>query len=159
MEESPFLYLTCDLPQPPLFKDEKKENIIPQVSLYVLLSKFDGKTGKEYQTYKENILKKFQLTGLPPYLILYNKRFTKNTFYIEKNPTIVNFPVKNIDLTEYLTEEVKQKHPEPIYDLVAILCMMVSQRQEPTDVTYSTRAPENGMNCKIFTLKKLSLRC
>ena len=33
MEESPFLYLTCDLPQPPLFKDEKKENIIPQVKM------------------------------------------------------------------------------------------------------------------------------
>ncbi|KAG0711723.1 U4/U6.U5 tri-snRNP-associated protein 2 [Chionoecetes opilio] len=47
------------------------------------------------------------------------KRFTKNTFYIEKNPTIVNFPVKNIDLSEYLTEEVRHRHPEPIYDLVA----------------------------------------
>lgn len=47
--------------------------IFPQISLYVLLSKFDGKTGKEYQTYKESILKKFQLTGLPPYLILYHK--------------------------------------------------------------------------------------
>lgn len=34
MEESPFLYLTCDLPQPPLFKDEKKENIIPQVRMF-----------------------------------------------------------------------------------------------------------------------------
>lgn len=29
--ESPFLYLTCDLPPPPLFKDETVENIIPQV--------------------------------------------------------------------------------------------------------------------------------
>lgn len=30
--ESPFLYLTCDLPPPPLFIDEFRENIIPQVS-------------------------------------------------------------------------------------------------------------------------------
>jgi U4/U6.U5 tri-snRNP-associated protein 2 len=29
--ESPFLYLTCDLPPPPLFKDQFTENIIPQV--------------------------------------------------------------------------------------------------------------------------------
>lgn len=36
------------------------------------------------------------------------QRFTKNTFYIEKNPTIVNFPVKNIDLSEYLTDEVRE---------------------------------------------------
>ena len=58
-------------------KDRKVDLHTPtrcfQVSLYVLMSKFDGKTGKEYQTYKESILKKFQLTGLPPYLILYNK--------------------------------------------------------------------------------------
>lgn len=29
--ESPFLYLTCDLPPPPLFKDPFDENMIPQV--------------------------------------------------------------------------------------------------------------------------------
>ena len=28
-EELPFLYLMADLPPPPLFKDELKENIIP----------------------------------------------------------------------------------------------------------------------------------
>ena len=31
--ESPFLYLTCDLPSPPLFKDQHTENIRPQVKL------------------------------------------------------------------------------------------------------------------------------
>jgi len=61
-------------------------------------------------------MKRFEITELPPYLILYIKvsfvhvmliyfvlfdkffdrfqRFTKNTFFVEKNPTIVNFPVK-----------------------------------------------------------------
>jgi U4/U6.U5 tri-snRNP-associated protein 2 len=29
--ESPFIYLTAELPPPPLFKDEHHENIIPQV--------------------------------------------------------------------------------------------------------------------------------
>lgn len=39
VSESPFLYLTCDLPPPPLFKDEVMENIIPQVKkkIYVYL--------------------------------------------------------------------------------------------------------------------------
>ncbi|KAF2355958.1 Peptidase C19 ubiquitin carboxyl-terminal hydrolase [Trinorchestia longiramus] len=105
-ETSKFFYLTCDLPLPPLFKDEKQENIIPQINLLQLLSKFDGKTEKEYQTYKENVVKVFQLSSLPPFLILYHKRFTKNTFYVEKNPTIVNFPVRNVELAEYLTDEV-----------------------------------------------------
>ena len=31
VEESPFLFLTSELPPPPLFKDEFHENIIPQV--------------------------------------------------------------------------------------------------------------------------------
>ena len=36
MTESPFLYLTTELPPPPLFKDEHHENIIPQVSCHTL---------------------------------------------------------------------------------------------------------------------------
>lgn len=32
VNDSPFLYLTCDLPPPPLFIDEFRENIIPQVT-------------------------------------------------------------------------------------------------------------------------------
>jgi len=36
-EETSFLYLTCDLPPTPLFKNELMENIIPQVSLLVSL--------------------------------------------------------------------------------------------------------------------------
>lgn len=35
--DSPFLYLTCDLPPPPLFIDEFRENIIPQVLTLVIL--------------------------------------------------------------------------------------------------------------------------
>lgn len=94
METSNFLYLTCDLPPTPLFQDEFKENIIPQVHLFQLLSKFNGVSEKEYQTYKDNFSKRFEITKLPRFIILYIKRFTKNTFFIEKNPTIVNFPVK-----------------------------------------------------------------
>ena len=119
--ESPFLYLTCELPPPPLFRDEHYNNIIPQVSLFTLLGKFNGETEKEYKTYKDNIIRKFELTKLPPYIILYIQRFTKNTFYVEKNPTIVNFPVKNIDFGDLLTEEAKEKHKgmSTTYDLVA----------------------------------------
>ncbi|XP_049885768.1 U4/U6.U5 tri-snRNP-associated protein 2 [Pectinophora gossypiella] len=117
--ESPFLYLTCDLPPTPLFTDEFRENIIPQVNLYQLLSKFNGQTSKEYKTYKENFLKRFEITQLPPYLILYIKRFTKNTFFVEKNPTVVNFPVKNVDFGDILTPEIKAKHKgRTIYELV-----------------------------------------
>jgi len=120
VEESPFLFLTSELPPPPLFKDEFHENIIPQVSLYNILSKFNGVTEKEYKTYKDNFLKRFEITRLPRFIILYIKRFTKNTFFVEKNPTIVNFPVSHIEFGDLLTDEVKAKHKDgTTYDLMA----------------------------------------
>jgi len=118
--ESPFLFLTSELPPPPLFKDEYDENIIPQVSLYNILSKFNGVEEKEYKTYKDNFLKRFELIQLPRFIILYIKRFTKNTFFVEKNPTIVNFPVKSIEFGDLLSDEVKAKHTDgTTYDLMA----------------------------------------
>src|SRR4051812_40269315 len=39
---SPFLFLAVDLPPPPLFQDSVEKNIIPQVTLASVLSKFDG---------------------------------------------------------------------------------------------------------------------
>lgn len=115
MEETPFLFLTCDLPPAPLYPDVLRENIIPQVPLMTLLSKFNG----EYKTMTDSVLKKFQIVKLPKYLILYFKRFIRNTFIMEKNPTIVNFPVRGVDLGEMLTEEVRGKHPYTTYDLLA----------------------------------------
>ncbi|XP_046668067.1 U4/U6.U5 tri-snRNP-associated protein 2 [Homalodisca vitripennis] len=137
---SPFLYLTCDLPPPPLFKDEIMENIIPQVNLYQLLTKFNNESEKEYKTYKENFLKRFEITQLPPYLILYIKRFTKNTFFVEKNPTIVNFPVKNVDFGDILTPEVKKRHKNTIYDLVA----NIVHDGEPSKGTYRVHVLHKG---------------
>lgn len=103
-----------DLPPPPLFRDELKESIIPQVPLMQILAKFDGITSQEVKTYKENFMKKYELVKLPKYLVMcfrvlflplafrllfslllpFLQRFTKNTFYMEKNPTIVNFQIK-----------------------------------------------------------------
>jgi U4/U6.U5 tri-snRNP-associated protein 2 len=40
---------------------------------------------------------KYVLKALPPYLLIQVKRFTKNQFFDEKNNTIVNFPLKNLD--------------------------------------------------------------
>ena len=41
---TPFLFLAVDLPPPPLFQDAVEKNIIPQVSIYSILAKFDGVT-------------------------------------------------------------------------------------------------------------------
>ncbi|KAL3877260.1 hypothetical protein ACJMK2_034993 [Sinanodonta woodiana] len=119
MEEIPWLYLTCDLPPPPLYPDELQENIIPQVPFSTIVAKFNGITEKEYRTSKDSTLKRFQLTKLPPYIIVYIKRFNKNFFVSEKNPTIVNFPIKNIEFGDLLDPEMRAMHKYTMYDLMA----------------------------------------
>ena len=62
-----------------------------------MLTKFDG-------TSLHDVLRKgrrrYSLTRLPKYLILHMKRFTRNNFFVEKNPTIVTFGVKNLELKD-----------------------------------------------------------
>uniref|UniRef100_A0A1I8G0W6 ubiquitinyl hydrolase 1 n=1 Tax=Macrostomum lignano TaxID=282301 RepID=A0A1I8G0W6_9PLAT len=119
VEESHFLFLTCDLPPPPLYPDEMKEKLIPQVPLSSILSKFNGVAKKEYKTHKDSTMKRFQLIKLPQYILLYVKRFVKNLFTREKNPTIVNFPVRGVDFGDLLDPWTRAKHQFTTYNLVA----------------------------------------
>ncbi len=124
----PFLYLSLDIPPPPLFRDEQERNIIPQVPIFQLLTKYDGKTmtvrtvGNEYSSFLPQHKigvgrQKFRILKMPQYLIVHLKRFTRNNFFMEKNPTIVNFPMKSFDMAEYLGLNEPAK-----YDLVANIC-------------------------------------
>jgi len=115
----PFLYLTMDIPASPLFKDELEQNAIPQVPLLNLLQKFNGTQEKEYKNYHDTSLKRFSLLKLPKYLILFVKRFNNNTFFVEKNPTIINFPVKGLDMGEFMSKEAQEEHKDHCYNLVA----------------------------------------
>ena len=48
VHELPFLSLALDLPPAPLYLDERMQNIIPQVPLAQLLTKFNGVTEKVF---------------------------------------------------------------------------------------------------------------
>lgn len=96
--KTPFLFLALDLPPPPLFQDAVETNIIPQVPISAVLSKYDGSTTREDT--QAGVLKRSKITRLPPFLIVYYKRFLSNRFLEEKNPTIVNFPLKGVDMSE-----------------------------------------------------------
>ena len=99
----PYLFLTLELPSRPLFVNETENDIIPQIPLMDILNKFDGKTENLYRTHRDSHQKRFELLDpLPSYLIFFFKRFQKNNFFLEKNPTIVNFPIMNLDLSEYI---------------------------------------------------------
>jgi U4/U6.U5 tri-snRNP-associated protein 2 len=48
----------------------------------------------------DNVLKRYKIVKLPLYLVLIVRRFVKNNFVSEKNPTIVNFPIKALDMAD-----------------------------------------------------------
>ncbi|KAK2639550.1 hypothetical protein Ddye_027345 [Dipteronia dyeriana] len=107
----PFLMLGLDLPPPPLFKDVMEKNIIPQVALFNLLNKFDGKTVTEVVLNLSSVARmRYRITRLPRYLIFHVGRFAKKDFFTEKNPTLVSFPVKNLVLKDNMLKK---------YDLIA----------------------------------------
>lgn len=55
--------------------------------------------------------------------MLHMKRFTKNNFFVEKNPTIVNFPIKNLDLGAVVPVQKKNTvQSKAKFDLVANVC-------------------------------------
>ena len=113
-----YMLLTLDLPPAPLFQDELDKNIIPQVPLTSILSKYDGLKPAEHL----NTRKRYRLLHpLPPYLLFHIKRFSKNKFVSERNPTIVTFPARSLDMSPYVQPDPKVHPPgEPIwYDLVA----------------------------------------
>jgi len=116
VEQTPFLNLSLDVPPPPLFKDDQEKNIIPQVPIYTLLDKFDGHTVTYLIT---GLKKKFKILSAPQYLVIHIKRFTKNNFFWEKNPTIVTFPLKNFDLKQYISITTSENTK---YDLIGNIC-------------------------------------
>lgn len=118
VEMARFLLLTLDLPPAPLFQDEQERNIIPQVPLTTILAKYNGVTSQELNAQR----RRYRLVHpLPPFLVLHVKRFSRNKFVAERNPTIVTFDPKNLDLSPYVEPDPAHHPPgEPIwYDLVA----------------------------------------
>lgn len=113
-----FLQLTLEIPEKPLFRDADGGLVIPQEPLSAVLQKFDGitfldavsRSGAAQQ-------KRYQLLKMPDYLILHLTRFKKTHYRREKNPTIVMFPLKNLDLSDYVHQS-KNKEPLPTREQV-----------------------------------------
>ncbi len=123
--ESNFLHLTLDIPEKPLFKDADGGLVIPQEPLANVLRKFDGVTFGEVLASQQrsrggvedddddggggggvvSMRRRYRLRRLPKYLVLHLSRFKRNGFTVEKNPTIVMFPVRNFDLSPYVSPE------------------------------------------------------
>ena len=118
VDVSRFLLLTLDLPPAPLFQDELERNIIPQVALTTILAKYDGASAQEHLNHRRRYR---LLHPLPPYLIFHVKRFSQNKFVAERNPTIVTFDARALDVAPYVEPDpAAWPEGEPIwYELVA----------------------------------------
>ncbi|CAE7350260.1 Usp39 [Symbiodinium sp. CCMP2592] len=116
------VFLTLELPDEPLFKDNL--DFIPQVPLFNLLEKFNGEKPFEKiaKGGESREIRRYSLRRLPPYVICVVKRFRNNNFFVEKNPTIVTFPLKGLDLRDYIHPDCQPANPETKYDLVANVC-------------------------------------
>ena len=104
-----------------MFKDDDGGIVIHKRQLWKVLRKFDGDSftdvlamQQKQQATEENndtggvvVTRKgrYRLKKLPNHLILHLNRFKRNGFFVEKNPTIVMFPVKNFDLSSYVFPE------------------------------------------------------
>ena len=80
---------------------------IPQIDISTLLKKFDGKTERNLDNGK---ILRYSITKLPKYLILNIKRFHQNGLILEKNPTIVCFPVKRLDFKQCIYLKKFNRH-------------------------------------------------
>lgn len=114
IDRTPFFLLTLDLPPLPVFQDVIEKNIIPQVPISEVLAKYDGVTFQEAR----GLIRRYKTLKLPPFLILHYKRFTKNNFVEERNRTIVNYPVKQLSMTDYV-DDPSLASISTVYDLIA----------------------------------------
>lgn len=144
--QSPFLFLAIDLPPMRVFQDATdKNNIIPQVPISQVLAKFNGEQTQE----TAGRLRRYKLTKLPPFIIMHIKRFTSNNFVEEKNPTIVTFPLRGVDVQEFVDKPAAATESDPnfttMYDLVANVTHESSAGTAHEDTTWRThvhtRAP------------------
>jgi len=61
--------------------------------------------------------KKFDLWSLPEVLVIHLKRFSYNRYWRDKIDTIIEFPVKNLDMTPYV---INSAHGQAVYDLIGV---------------------------------------
>ena len=115
---APFFFLSLDLPQMPLFKEGDDKSFLPQVPIMTLLQKFDG---KKEQLMPNGERKRYSLLKLPQFLILHIKRFTHNNWFLEKNSTIVNFPMRHLDLRGCLHPSAIADNPVTRYSLLTMI--------------------------------------
>lgn len=88
--------------------DQNNNNNVPQVPIYQLLdSKFFSASNSQL------------ISKLPCYLFINFSRFSKTNINIEKNKTLVSFPLIDFDLSRYIHPDYTPLNPCTKYNLIA----------------------------------------
>ena len=91
--------------------------------------------------------RRFRITRLPRFLVLHVKRFLRNQFFVEKNPTIVNFPVKNLDLAACIPV------PKGLGNRLAHLsrgCLAIAACLQGSSSDAAPRCPQPKSECQLL---------
>lgn len=111
----------------------------------VLLNKFDGQTWTAVPA--ELTRKTYHLTSLPPFVVLLVNRFLKNRFFVEKNPTIVTFPVKSLDLAPYVEGSTGPLKYDLVRGAVVTVVALTEHRCRAFGITERTRRASTSWPC------------
>ncbi|OEU13016.1 cysteine proteinase [Fragilariopsis cylindrus CCMP1102] len=151
--ETNFLQLTLDIPEKPLFRDEDGGLVIPQEPLVSVMKKFDG-VNFSVAISKSGVAqrKRYRLQKLPPYLVLHLARFKTNNYSREKNPTIVAFPVKNLDLSSYtFPKDGKQSPPTEtkVRAMNSLPDLLADKYDLVANITHNLPADDGSYKCHV----------
>lgn len=85
---------------------------------------------------------RYRVTKLPQYLIvLHMRRFVKNNLVVYKIPMLVNFPLKNLEMKDYIPLPTPTKATDSKYDLIA-------------NIVHDGRTREGPSSCRVFVERK-----
>ncbi|XP_045210437.2 ubiquitin carboxyl-terminal hydrolase 2-like [Mercenaria mercenaria] len=101
----------------PIPKTRSECEIIDCLSLFMKVESLDGDESPTCAKCKKrrSCTKRFSIQKFPPILVLHLKRFSQER-YSRKITTLVNFPIKHLDLTEFAAEKGQQT----MYNLYAV---------------------------------------
>uniref|UniRef100_V5ENH0 Spindle pole body protein-Sad1p n=2 Tax=Kalmanozyma brasiliensis (strain GHG001) TaxID=1365824 RepID=V5ENH0_KALBG len=153
--DTPFFLLAMDLPPPPPVLGSTDNEIVPQITISQILAKYDGRSFHPTRT----ALTRYALRRLPPFLIIHYRRFTKNSLgQEERNPTLVNFPIKGLDVTKYaplLPTPGSDKRLPEMYDLVANVVYDAVPGTVRQDASWKCQVHTNNSREKWFAIQDL----
>jgi len=148
----PFLMLTLDVPELKLFADKKTGNhIIPTTDIELLLQKYNGVQETQIKRYGKDIKCYRHLIHTPPeYLIISIDRFHKSVWDTQKNPTVVTFPLKDLDLTFCMEDKSKKI----TYDIIANIVHDDARRDELDDSRWREKTRKGNARKTLDTAGK-----